>query len=59
MAEQSAPCRHSWVAGMMYVHDEDLVTIAAMRPVECERCETVIGPDTADDVVSAYAYGEA
>ncbi len=36
-------CRHSWVAGMMHVHDEDLETVAAMRQVECEKCEAVYG----------------
>lgn len=39
--EDDAPCRHSWVAGMMHVADEDLDTVAAMRDVTCERCEAV------------------
>jgi hypothetical protein len=30
---------HTWVAGMMYVHAEDVEDVAAARPVECERCE--------------------
>jgi hypothetical protein len=34
-------CRHSWVAGMMNVHDEDLDTVAKVRKVECEKCEAV------------------
>lgn len=29
---------HSWVAGMMRVHEEDLAFVAAQRQVECERC---------------------
>jgi hypothetical protein len=36
-------CRHSWVAGMLYVSDEDLDTVAASRTVECEKCEAVYG----------------
>lgn len=42
------PCElgHSWVAGMMYVHPDDVESIAELREgaglsrVECERCET-------------------
>jgi len=30
---------HVWVAGMMYVHQEDVAEIARNRHVECERCE--------------------
>lgn len=37
-------CRHVWVAGMMYVHDEDVEAVAAIRPVECERCEVPFSP---------------
>jgi hypothetical protein len=37
-------CRHVWVAGMMYVHDEDVESVAAVRPVECERCEVPFSP---------------
>ena len=36
-----SPYGHRWVAGMMYVHDEDVESVAAVRPVECERCEYV------------------
>lgn len=42
VAEQSDTqdkCLHSWVAGMMHVHDEDLETVARMRPVTCEKCD--------------------
>jgi hypothetical protein len=46
-------CRHVWVAGMMYVHDEDLAGCAAARTVECERCELTVGPDTPADVIDA------
>lgn len=34
-------CSHAWVAGFMYVHAEDLATVAAVRSVECEKCERV------------------
>ncbi len=33
-------CQHVWVAGMMYVHDEDAAAVAAVRPVVCESCDT-------------------
>jgi hypothetical protein len=36
--------RHHWTAGMMYVADEDLATVAAVRTVECERCDYTVGP---------------
>lgn len=52
-------CRHSWNAGMMLVANEDLVTIARVRPVECERCDATVGPSTSDAVLFAYADGEA
>lgn len=42
-------CRHSWVAGMMYVADEDLETVAAMRSVTCEYCDAEYSPDGDDD----------
>lgn len=31
-------CTHSWVAGMMRVHDEDVESVAASRPVDCQKC---------------------
>jgi hypothetical protein len=40
-------CMHSGVAGMMYVHDEDLDIVAAQRaangagPIECGKCDAV------------------
>jgi hypothetical protein len=34
---------HSWVAGMMHVHDEDLDTVSKERPVSCEVCDLVYG----------------
>ena len=46
-------CQHSWVAGVMVVHDEDLATVAASRTVECERCELTVGPDTPLSVIDA------
>lgn len=39
--EDDEECRHSWVAGMMHVHDEDLDAVAAVRQVECEYCEAI------------------
>ena len=36
-------CRHSYVAGMMCVSDEDLEYVAKSRTVECERCDHVYG----------------
>lgn len=38
-ARGTPPCRHRWVAGMMYVHDEDVAAVAAIRPVVCEKCD--------------------
>jgi hypothetical protein len=47
--DEPTTCRHSWVAGMMYVHDEDLDAVYAARSargetIECERCEAVYTP---------------
>ena len=39
-------CLHSWVAGMMHVHTEDLIAVAKLRTVECEKCELTVGPAT-------------
>ena len=36
-------CSHSWTAGMMYLHDEDLEYVASVRPVVCERCDLRYG----------------
>ena len=36
-------CRHSWVSGMCKVHEEDLESVSASRPVTCERCDLVYG----------------
>ena len=49
-------CKHgSWVAGMMYVHPEDLISIAATgRPVECEYC----GVDYFAEGEPAYDWSE-
>ena len=42
-------CRHTWVAGMFYVTEDDLLTVAsAGRRIECESCETVFDADNAD-----------
>lgn len=43
------PCQHSWVAGMMVVHPEDLDMVARERArhgetVECAKCEEVYRP---------------
>lgn len=32
-------CRHEWVAGMCYVADEDAESVAAVRPLSCEKCD--------------------
>jgi hypothetical protein len=32
-------CDHVWVAGMMYVHVEDVEAIAKIRKVTCEKCD--------------------
>ena len=50
-AADEPPCRHSWVAGMMHVHDEDLGAVYAARSargevIECERCEATYSPRT-------------
>ena len=37
--QDSRRCLHAWVAGMMYVNDEDVADVAEVRPVECESCE--------------------
>lgn len=39
---------HTWVAGMMYVHNEDVATIARNRLVECEKCGISYSPDRSD-----------
>jgi hypothetical protein len=50
IAEQlTGGCRHSWVAGMMHVSDEDLDEVYAARhprgeTIDCERCEQVYTP---------------
>jgi hypothetical protein len=35
-------CTHSWVAGMMVVHPEDLYEISRMRTVECQHCDVTV-----------------
>lgn len=35
---------HSFVSGMMRVHEEDVISVASGREIECEQCEKVIGP---------------
>lgn len=37
-------CPHVWVAGMCYVHPEDVETVAATRKIECENCDATRGP---------------
>lgn len=47
LGEQVRPgvdCSHVWVAGMCYVDDEDVAAIAAIRPVSCEKCDSVYRP---------------
>jgi NAD-dependent dihydropyrimidine dehydrogenase PreA subunit len=36
---------HSFVAGMMVVHQEDVIYVASRRKIECERCEKAVGPN--------------
>lgn len=38
-------CTHSWVAGLMYVNTQDLISVAATRTIECETCGITRGPD--------------
>ena len=35
----TSPCLHVWVAGLMYVTDEDVEAVAAARLVVCQKCE--------------------
>ncbi len=37
--QEASRCNHTWIAGMMHVHSEDVESVAAIRPVECERCD--------------------
>jgi hypothetical protein len=41
MRQDQRDCPHAWVAGMMYVHPEDLDYVAKVREVECEKCELI------------------
>lgn len=41
-------CDHVGVAGMMYVHAEDLDYVAATRLVECEKCDATYSSDTGE-----------
>lgn len=43
--DAQASCSHSWVAGMVYVSQEDLPAVAALRAVSCERCDKLAGLD--------------
>lgn len=35
---------HAFVSGMMYVHEEDVISVASRREIECQECEKIIGP---------------
>lgn len=35
---------HGFVSGMMHVHQEDVISVASVREIECEACEKIIGP---------------
>jgi hypothetical protein len=48
MRQDQKDCQHAWVAGMMYVHPEDLLSVAAAREVECEKCELIFRPQDHD-----------
>lgn len=39
-------CCHVWVAGMLYVADEDLITVSSRRSVECEECGVLFDEST-------------
>ena len=41
-------CRHVWIAGMMYVADEDAAQVAKTQRVTCEKCDHVFNPATDD-----------
>jgi len=45
MDKDQEGCQHAWVAGMMYVHPEDLDYVASVRPVACEKCDEVYQAD--------------
>jgi hypothetical protein len=51
---QMLECSHTWVAGVMDVHREDLVAIVEMRDVECDNCDVVIRQGT--EVPERYIY---
>lgn len=36
--------RHTWLSGMMHVHDEDVDHVAATRKIECGNCDATMGP---------------
>lgn len=36
--QSGAECGHAWVAGLVYVDDEDLATVARDRQVSCQEC---------------------
>lgn len=37
--QEACRCHHSWTAGMMMVHDEDVESVAELRDVNCEKCD--------------------
>ncbi len=49
MSGECKPGHHSWVAGMMVVHPEDVASVAAVREVVCETCDKVYDPDDDDE----------
>ena len=36
------PGSHAWIAGMMYVNEEDVPGVMKTRNVECEKCEHIL-----------------
>jgi hypothetical protein len=44
-------CDHSWVAGMMVVHPEDLPATATTRTVECQHCGVTVDRTTSYDTI--------
>jgi len=47
-------CSHTWVAGMMIVHREDLESVVAARDVECDNCDVEIRKGS--NVPERYIY---
>lgn len=51
-------CLHSWVAGMMVVDSQDLLEIARVRKIECEKCTVTLGKNTDENYILDLMFGE-